>query len=80
MKVDFVKHWYGGTVPEKFQGKGPFEFTAEDFIALSEDNDVAIMHFKQLQPSRKELGRGAKPVPDLVGLCLDVKGGKFRQR
>jgi len=80
MKVDFVRHWLGSDLPEKFRGAGPFEVMAEEFERLAADYDVAVMHHAQVQPTRRERGMGAPPKPDRVGLWLDVRGGRFRQR
>lgn len=83
MKVDFVVFWVGQPRPEKyakFAGEGPFEVTPEDLESLVADYDVAFMHYRQEQPTRKQRNAGAPEVPDLLGLCLDDRAGKFRQR
>ena len=74
--------WLGNEVlPEKFTtGKFPVEVTMEDIVSLSEKYDLAFMHFKQEQPSRKEKAKGAKPIPPELYLVLDELGGKFRCR
>lgn len=82
MKLDCVYMWVEPqeNCPEKFRGNGPFEVTLEDLETLSKSYDVAIMHLRQKQPTKKEQQAGALPVPDKVTLALDSIGGKFRQR
>lgn len=79
MRIDIV-YAYSGSVPERFQGEGPFEVTMGDLVALASDRDVAIMHFAQEQPTYREQKAGAPLVPDRIGLGLDSKYGRFRQR
>lgn len=83
MKVDEVRSWGGGDtwVPTEFRGKeGPFEISEGTLDGLSQIFDVAIMNHRQQQPSKRERGRGAKPVPPRRVLWLDVLGGGFRTR
>lgn len=79
MKVDHIYCWYG-LPPEGFRGEGPFEITMEDLEQLYVQYDVLFTHIRQPQPT-KQAQRGGEPiVPDVIGLWLDEKGGKFRQR
>jgi len=79
--VDFVKGWAATEIPERYRNvEGPFYVTGEEFMRLAYDYDAAIMHHSMPQPSRKERGNGAKPVPDKIGLWLDAKGKRFSQR
>jgi hypothetical protein len=80
MRIDIVGHWLGGELPEHLKGDGPFEVSGEEILRLAETYDVAIMHHKQVQPSKREQRQGAKPMPDKLGLWLDHKGGRFHQR
>jgi len=81
IKVDFVRGWAAMTLPERYQDVvGPTYITADEFMRLAYDYDAAIMHHPQTQPTRKERGQGAQPVPDKIGLWLDVKGKHFSQR
>jgi hypothetical protein len=84
MKVDFVYFWIPGEEIQKkyakFVGDGPFEVSPEDLESLVGDYDVAFMHFRQQQPTKKQRLAGAAEVPDKVALCLDQRAGKFRQR
>lgn len=60
--------------------EGLFEISIEEIAELSNEYDVAIMHFAQQQPTKKELKAGAKPIPDAIALVVDVRGGSFKQR
>ena len=82
MQIDGIWCWCGNELlPEKFRTENfPFEVTMEDIVKLSAKYDIAFMHFKQEQPSRKEKAKGAKPTPPELYLVLDELGGKFRSR
>lgn len=58
----------------------PMEISPERIAQLSEKFDVAIVHVKQQQPSRKERAKGAKPIPPKLSLRLDECGGAFKNR
>lgn len=60
--------------------EGPFVMPIDEFLELSKEYDVAIMHLKQPQPTKKAIKRGEKPVPDKIALVVDVKGGRFTMR
>lgn len=82
MQIDGIWRWLGNEVlREKFTtGKFPIEITMEDIVELSDKYDVAFMHVRQDQPSKKERAKGAKTVPPQLHLVLDELGGKFRSR
>jgi hypothetical protein len=83
MQVDEVRAWGGvyDWIPEEFRGKpGPFEVSEGMLDELSKIFDVAIMNHRQQQPSKRERGRGAKPIPPRRVLWIDVLGGGFKQR
>lgn len=82
MQVHYFATWRGGIVriPQKFISSDPIEVSWEEVQALIAEYDVAFMHIPQPQPSKKERGRGAKPVPHKIMLAVDVKGYGFKQR
>lgn len=84
MLFDQVYLWVGidekDTPAEWREIKFPIDISLERIAELSEKFDVAIVHVKQTQPSRKERGKGAKPVPPKLCLRLDELGGGFRCR
>lgn len=60
--------------------EGSFDITVEDFLEASKENSVAIFAYHQQQPTKKELAKGAEPLPDLVMLAIDEKYKRFNQR
>lgn len=84
MLIDEVYLWFGidekDIPPDVKKMRFPFEISLERIAELSEKFDVAIVHVKQLQPSRKERSKGAKPVPPKLSLRLDELGGAFKCR
>ena len=65
MKVDMIIPWVGSVeVPEKLQGKGPFEVSCADLAELVKTNDVAYLNQNE----------------GVLALAIDVKGKGFRQR
>ena len=76
MKIDSVVSWVGSVaLPEKLQGEGPFEVSAQDLEALFARGDVMLFHAKH-----KERAAGVQPLPDQVVLALDEPGWRFCQR
>jgi hypothetical protein len=80
IKVDGVWPWGFKEIPEKYKEHKAYEISMEELAELTKEYDVAFMHIKQTQPSKKEMSRGAKPVPDLFLMALDSPAGKFRMR
>lgn len=79
--VDFVKGWAATPIPDRYRNlEGPFYVSGDEFMRLSYEYDAAIMHHPQQQPTKRERGLGAQPVPDKIGLWLDQKGKHFSQR
>ena len=80
MKFDRVRHWVGGELPIQYRPAIPHTVSGEELLELSKFYDVAIMHHKQPQPTKKAIKKGAEPVPDYLILWFDDKGSNFRQR
>jgi hypothetical protein len=80
MKVDGVSSWGFSDIPEKYRERKAYDISMEELEELHKSYDVAIIHVRQPQPSKKQLANGAKSVPDLIMLALDTPGGWFRQR
>jgi hypothetical protein len=76
MRIEYASHWcHGKAIPDKFQGKGPFDLTIEDLEQLYTEYDVMITHLF----TRREYG-APKVFTGSIGLFLDELGGKFRVR
>ncbi len=80
MKVEYVFHSVGKEVPDKFKGPGPYEITFADLAVLILAYDVAFMHARQPELTKRQKQAGAIPPPDRIHLVLDDKGKHFAQR
>lgn len=72
MRAKFL-NWWNPSSTDAVQGFVPgetYDFTAEQIDALVDGYDVAIMDFQ----------RGIDKKAQERHLCIDKKGGRFRQR
>jgi hypothetical protein len=94
MRVLGIMMWVGQKPPEKYKdkcmqllawGEKPtidtsFDISGEKLIELAKDYEVAIMHSRHIQPSQKELAKGAKLISNDFYIALDGPGKHFHQR
>jgi hypothetical protein len=80
MRFDAVAHWLGKPLPAYLVEHMADDIPMKEIEALARVHDIAIMHQRQPQPTRRQQRQGAKYVEDKVTLWVDDLGGKFRQR
>ncbi len=64
-------------IPEKFKGKELY--TLEDFIELSQQFDIAIMHTRPERLTQKQILSGAT-TQIATFVAIDELGGRFQTR
>ena len=80
MQIKEVYSWVDSKIPEKYKDKKDFDITGEELFELAQTFEVAIMHIRYEQPTKKELARGAKLIPNEFYIALDEPGKHYRQR